>query len=546
LARIRAYADQLDGASLKTRVQEWEETWRLLNMESDWFSSGIKPILFADPISIFFLDSNENEADSHDNTTTLLARLMEFERANRSPHNSLTMAKEISNDYPSASVLIVAARLLLFAPEMEYWEKLEHYKALFAFLFGIRVHSSVTSLGGLAACLIDDKSVKDLWVFLRTTLMRKHRLPNYDVLLATMLTAAVYHRVTGISFADDENELADDENESAEAMDNLILLRSTNEILSSLSILFKILGWSDGSAHGTRLRRNLDDAKLTWESAEINSVRDDILALCREVGRLPDEKFYGLRRNTCNEARPEPKEDHKKLWKLYSAIGNGPVEEWRSTASAFLFGRGQGNSNGMYKRYAKFFIREIKSGQLVSNLLSDLIYEIENDWGKIVEEKQAGGYGARTPLFSCAMTGSWESDLFIFFDPLIETALHELLTNVVHSGGESIPCPRPWLKHGMTNQERSSADMWWVAEEAEGGCLKIEFVNKFSYVDFKTIRLKPSPGLVWLEKCKGIVSISIVTSGLEEVKNTGFAEEDRFVLSSVVIPAKGMITAGVR
>ncbi|MFC1672736.1 hypothetical protein ACFL12_01165 [Pseudomonadota bacterium] len=512
ISRVEAFSEQFSETELSDRAKEWSEIWKISSVESDWLSHGSDSVLLGrqEKLTFGFTNDDERVPVEHSGSTSLATQLIELGRVTTRTDVALRRARGIASEQPEAALEVIAAQILLFFDELSHWEKLDRYVALFQILGNLHEPTKRTALAGLVLTLTDRDLIQDLWPEIREQYINDKRISNVDMQLAAMQLRRFWMEVTGRA---DELPF----NPTREMRDNQVLLDPSPDFMRALALIFRIIGWHSAGSHDSWLRKLLlGDEELNQFQRE--KIVDELFSLRDSINRISIDNLYGGRSDNRESPRPSPKGDGEEISKFISQIREHDEANWRRPLTDFLFGMAD-SASGLHIRYTEFFMRELEGHTAVHSLLNEEIGEVKSRWAEIIGSKNTE-FTCPEPIILSAPKMEQVSIGVIFYDPLIQQGVQDLLSNVCHTGGKKTVCPQWWLE---SKNHKEKAHMWWRVTPVRDGFLEIELANS---ADIIPIKLKPSPGLTGIERSRGSVDIELVRCSDGKVISPSDEEKD--------------------
>lgn len=528
----QTFAERLTSERQKSRLGQWEKMWAERDVEKDWYSSGLSPVSFTQPVKVTFgvdahIDGTRNEKILElDSSTTLAAVTLELTRLTTRSDVAVKKADFVIDQSIDAAIEIIASQLLLFFDELSIAERRDRYKKLFTLIWTTSKLTTATSLVGLCITLLEREAIEDVWNYCTNEMLPNYRLGNLDAILATRILLFRHAYQTGQSYR------CATTGTEAERFNYVMLggdgtLR--DHIRDFLTIFTNPNIYDRPSCHTSELYKQLSDCKNIFcdnsnieliNNLSLNKLRQDCRfaeQICRELVDshvVSDPKGYLTRFQELLGTLDE----------LSASSTTTPVNFRDPIQSLMdlLFNK----NNGLLSYFAdQLLIYYRDDEQLDNRLISQLARDLRMRWSTFVKGKETDlSYSNSTkqrwlgtqgeiikPVFMQSKTEKL-NDIWFYCDALIKGLINDSLSNVYHSNKR---IPDPWIikKANADSTTAPEADLWWRARK-DSNNLVIELCNGTNngQIDY----IKQTMNLAGLDRIGGKLSVIIdieVTNG---------------------------------
>jgi hypothetical protein len=506
LSVVRTLSARLSSATKSQRLRQIVEEWRARKVNNEWYSPSLRPKSVAPPISVTFgIDPKVSGVSQNrivvDNSASLASLCVELTRLTTRKDVALSKAVFLRQDNPVVAIETVAAQLLIFMDELNYWERLERYCFLIDTTWKLWPENSSTGLVVLLFAVVDDELREGVADYVKRCLLDSEVALSVDAILClhVLLSPAQLDRLLKTMSQEPCTDI----------LSRNALLLGTGDVRATFQRLLTLVAGPSStgawSAHPSRLR------KLLLRSGEVGEMPQDtrvalLQDLSRELRSL-DEVVEALARNRVFAVGADWGTVSSQLRRcvgLLTAEAASKLDtlssELRSSledVNGAIFGAksGIGYLSTLFGQISK----QLLPSNLVASLLDGEIDDVRESWPSIVHAK-AELPGLRhwsevVPRIRCGVQTKWNKGYVVLWNDIVSTVIRDLLVNVVYSVED---INNPWASAG------SKAAMWWnVSPDERKQVLALVFENATKSIGFS---LKYTEAIAGLERLGGRVS----------------------------------------
>jgi hypothetical protein len=519
LAIVQTYINRLPSPRQRSRLQDWLSTWRVRDIEVDWYHNKFTTTVLSPPMAITFgvdesPDGKKKKKKILFNTASAAAAvLLELTRLTTKADVALSKAISLQATNSSAGLEIIASQLLLFQDELTIADRYERYSYLLRVLWERFDTDEFTALAGLCFSLAPREVIEKLWPAVKGTLLREKRLVCIDAVIAAHILRSRYR----FSFSNDA-PFATPSTETERH--NFIILGdkrdSRRSIRDFLAIYRNPVPHGGRSIHSTRLRTTLTLLQTT--SAPDKNSKLVVTAAGTLVHDLQtlEQVFSDL----VSELLVEIDDIDINQLKILSdscalSVKNASIVSFAAHAarlSELLYGNS--NRRGLLGKVCDQILYFINSPDTFDDeIVGPICRGIRSGWKEHVKSKHLSGDNAsavgrwitslrsptRLPSIYCS-SASTCIDQWMYLDNFARKVIEDTVANVFHAVAE---IPDPWLNSSEGTQVL--AHMWWRITVLEGD-IKLSVAN---LSESKEIQLKHTVNIAAIERIGGRLLVDI-------------------------------------
>lgn len=468
----KTYRTHVARPQLKARLDDWLQIWGIADVDTQWHSSGVPPVLFKTPQKLKFgitFDQKEGASERFlhlTNSTSFSTALIELTRLTTRADKALERGTQLFEEYPLAAIEIVASQLLLFWDELNYWERRDRFSALLQFLWSQVEESAATALCGLCLLMVDDHLAEVVWDDCLKHLDR-HALQTRDAVLSVKMLFHVRQPSSSRT-----NPFASGNTDMAKA--NYVLLDLDQKAESALREVIGIAGDRRETWHGSPLREALNGI-LSGKAGT-----KDVTFAARQLERLHDVlDGPGFRTVVTATSLEDLRESIVTALRIVYANLNA-----NSAKTALEIIRGEKtaggdhrHANSLHDLLNRLFL-PIHDGCTLYSLIDDIKLRARKAWETMVKEKSgtiqnrwiSASEEIVFPTWTCFDDATASCNLRVFFSDHVKQEIRDRLLNVFHAPST---INSPW---NLSEDSRPPSDMW-IRVAQDGDYLVFDFAN---------------------------------------------------------------------
>jgi len=547
-----------------SRLKSWQELWRPVEVVNNWENHGLNPKKLIKEngsnnhaFGIYSRgQDNVSHFIHHKTSTGITAAIVEITFLTSRSNYALKKARKAALNCPEIGIEILAAQILLFFDELEYWPKVDLFCDLLSYLWECEKNSETTALAGLCLTLLDNDLLPEVWPRFKENQLSRKKVLTDDANICAESLRARYNRLCS-----EKRFLQEDccsENPSEEERFNYLVMFANGSLRLTIARIFDIIGEARRTLHNMGLQKSLDSINDALNMNNLQQAYEHFLNSKSLLESLT-QAFEGIDLRFFSSIDQREK-DLEMLGSLTNTLIDFSrddfsvlLSKWKEETDLLILGE----ENGFAERYRSEFIYIPKTTTSLGAFLKEIqvISKHKNEWPRICSDKikclADRWHNKKNPAYSelpeviNSNREKWSKKIPVYCDRYVKQCLFEVLSNCVHV---ELDIPDPWEK-----DSKNLATMWWKLVLDED-FITVKFVNA---CNAENINLNPTEASSSLARMGGdVVSYVIKKSGdsVEAVsipkcplpldRLIGLPANQRIALTVVRIPTMNKVKKG--